>query len=171
MARHRGSVLLDTNVIIECWRIGAWRALAGGYGLETVEACEAEALTGMQRCPPEQQVDAALLRATLKAVHPVGRIELAQALIRDQQVGFLDAGEQALWAHALTRQDDWILCGPDKASLRLGIRLGLRERLVALERLLDDAGYRPKMKLRDAYTRRWQERTLAELAQQEGAPS
>ena len=171
MARHRGPVLLDTNVIIECWRIGAWRALAGGYELETAEACEAEALTGMQRRPPEQQVDAAVLRQTLNAVHAVGRAELARALIRDQQLGFLDEGEQALWAHALTRQDDWLLCGPDKASLRLGIRLGLRERLVALERLLDDVGYRPKQKLRDAYTQRWQVRTLAELAQQEEGPS
>ena len=27
MARHRGPVLVDTNVILECWRVGAWRAL------------------------------------------------------------------------------------------------------------------------------------------------
>ena len=47
----------------------------------------------------------------------------------------LDPGERALWAHALTRNDDWILCGPDKASLRFGVRLGFRERLVALEAL------------------------------------
>jgi hypothetical protein len=46
LARHTGPVLLDTNVILECWRIDAWRALAGGYRLETVEACEAETQTG-----------------------------------------------------------------------------------------------------------------------------
>jgi hypothetical protein len=33
MARHRGVVLVDTNVILECWRVNAWRALAGGYAL------------------------------------------------------------------------------------------------------------------------------------------
>lgn len=33
MARHRGPVLVDTNVILECWRIKAWRALGGGYGV------------------------------------------------------------------------------------------------------------------------------------------
>ena len=30
MARHSGPVLVDTNVIIECWRVDAWKALAGG---------------------------------------------------------------------------------------------------------------------------------------------
>ena len=31
MARHRGTVLVDTNVILEVHRAGAWRALAGAY--------------------------------------------------------------------------------------------------------------------------------------------
>lgn len=162
MARHRGPVLLDTNVIIECWRIGAWRALAGGYRLETVEAVEAEALTGVQRA----DVDG--FSTSFQAIHAVSDAERAAAFIHDEQLGFLDEGELALWAHALTRRDEWILCGPDKASLRFGIRVGLRERLVALERLLGDVGYRPKVPLRDAYSQRWLERTLAELAQQEG---
>ena len=64
------------------------------------------------------------------------------------QFAFLDAGEQMLWTHALTRSDAWVFCGPDKASLRLGIRLGFRERLVSLERLLLDAGFRSKIDLR-----------------------
>lgn len=162
MARHRGPVLLDTNVIIECRQVGAWRALAGGYRLETVEACEAEALTGAQHA------DAAGFRASLHAIHAVSDTERAAAFIRDEQLGFLHEGELALWAHALGRQDAWILCGPDKASMRFGIRVGCRERLVSLERLLGDVGYRSKMRLREAYTQRWLERTLAELAQQEG---
>src|ERR671919_452934 len=62
LARHTGPVLLDTNVILECWRIDAWRALAGGYRLETVEACEAETQTGFQRRRPDQQIEAAGLR-------------------------------------------------------------------------------------------------------------
>jgi hypothetical protein len=49
MARHRGAVLVDTNVILESWRIGAWNALAGGYGVETVEDCVIETQTGFQR--------------------------------------------------------------------------------------------------------------------------
>ena len=85
MARHAGPVLVDTNIILESYRVGSWRALAGGYNVETVEECVDET--------------------------------------------------QSLWAHARKRDDAWILCGPDRASLRCGVRLGFRERLVSLERL------------------------------------
>ena len=52
MARHKGPVLVDTNVIIECHRAGAWAALAGGYAVETVEKCVEETQTGFQRRQP-----------------------------------------------------------------------------------------------------------------------
>src|SRR5262252_6368090 len=171
MARHRGAVLVDTNVILECWRINAWRALAGGYGVETVEDCVIETQTGFQRRKPEQQIDRAALVHSLKAVHKVGDRERAAAIVREPLFSFLDAGEQMLWAHALTRTDAWVLCGPDKASLRLGIRLGFRDRLVSLERLLLDAGFRPRNGLREAYTQRWLEKTVAELSFLEGKRS
>ena len=168
MARHRGAVLVDTNVIIECWRTAAWKALAGGYAIETVEDCVIETQTGHQRRRPEEQIDRAVLLAGLRAVHPVGDAELAGAIVRDAEITLLDPGERALWAHALTREDAWVLCGPDKASLRIGIRLGLRNRLVCLERLLDDIGFRPREALRTAHTRRWQDQAIVELAQREG---
>jgi hypothetical protein len=168
MARHRGPVLVDTNVILECWRIDAWRALAGGYGVETVEDCVIETQTGFQRRRREQQVDRAALVASLAAVHPVGDREQAAAAVRDSAFAFLDVGERSLWAHALGRSDAWVLCGPDKASLRFGVRLGLRDRLVALEQLLHDAGHRPRPALKDAYTSGWLARTLGELVILEG---
>jgi hypothetical protein len=164
MARHRGPVLVDTNVIIECWRVSAWRALTGGYQVETVQMCEIETQTGLQRRRREQQIDAAKLRASLKAIHSVSDVERAAALVRDEQFAFLDAGEQMLWTHALARSDAWVLCGPDKASMRIGIRLGLRERLISLERLLVDVGFRPKVSLGGNYTQCWLETALAELA-------
>ena len=40
MVRHRGPVLVDTNAILECWRVGAWRGLTSGYVVETVEDCD-----------------------------------------------------------------------------------------------------------------------------------
>jgi hypothetical protein len=126
MARWRGPVLVDTNAVIERH-------------------------TGFQRRRPEKQVDPKVLLAGLKAVHQVNDAERAAALIRDGEIAMLDEGEKALWAHALARPDVWVLCGPDKASLRIGIRLKLRDRLVALERLLEDAGFRPKTPLRNAY--------------------
>ena len=168
MARHTGPVLVDTNVIIECWRVRAWNALTGGYAVETVGACFIETQTGFQRRRPEERIDNEVLTAKLKAVHPVEDADFANALTRDPEIGFLDAGEQALWAHAVSRTDTWVLCGPDKASLRIGIRLGLRDCLVSLERLLRDVGFRPTIELKMAYTQKWLEQALAELAQREG---
>lgn len=167
MARHQGPVLVDTNVILESWRIGAWPALTGGYGVETVEDCVTETQTGFQRRRLEQQIDVRALRDSLAAIHAPGDREIAAAAVRASDIA-LDIGERSLWAHALTRTDGWILCGPDKASLRFGVRLGHRDRLVALERLLGDAGYRPKEPLKDAYTKKWLERALSELVLSEG---
>ena len=164
MPRHAGPVLVDTNVIIECWRVGAWRALAGGYQVETVEDCVTETQTGFQRRRRERNIDAAALRQSLARVHEVTREQLAAAIVGDETLAFLDVGERSLWAHALTRSDTWVLCGPDRASLRFGIRLGFRDRLVALERLLSDVGYRPREALRPAYTTRWFDTALAELS-------
>jgi hypothetical protein len=168
MARWRGPVLVDTNTIIEAWRVDAWRALSGGYPLETVEDCVIETQTGFQNRRTEQQIDRQALLRGVKAIHKVLDAERATALVRDGEIAMLDEGEKALWTHALARPDAWVLCGPDKASLRIGVRLNLRDRLVALEGLLDDAGFRPKVRLRDAYRRDWLSRTLVELAQREG---
>lgn len=167
MARHRGPVLVDTNVILECWRIGAWRALTGGYAVETVEDCVIETQTGYQRRRAEQRIEQSALMASLAAVRTVGIAERAAAALRDRLFASLDPGEASLWAHVLTRADAWILCGPDTASMRFGVRQGLRDRLVALETLLQDVGYRPAG-LATNYTSRWLARTLHELVMIEG---
>ena len=168
MTRHRGPVLADTNIILECWRTGSWRALTGGYAVETVEECVIETQTGYQRRRPEQQIDETELRSRLSGVHQVGDPEMVAATLRDETFAFLDLGERALWAHALTRKDAWILCGPDKASLRFGVRMALHDQLVALETLLDDAGHRSRIALRPAYTRDWHRTTLNDLRVSEG---
>jgi len=168
MARHAGPVLVDTNVILACWRIDAWRALAGGYGIETVEDCVTETQTGFQRRRAEDRIDEAELRRSLKGVHAVNDTERARVAVQGADLA-VDPGELSLWAHALSRQDRWVLCGPDKASLRLGIRLGFRERLASLEQLLSDAGYRPKQPLNVAFTAAWHRATLEALAMAERA--
>jgi hypothetical protein len=167
MSRHRGPVLIDTNAILESFRVGTTRALASGYRVETVEDCVTETQTGFQRRRPEQQIDAGALRNSLAAVHPVGDTERAVVAVRAPDIA-LDIGEQSLWAHALTRSDSWILCGPDKASLRFGVRLGFRERLVALERLFEAVGHRPRESLKLAYTSKWLENALSEMVLSEG---
>ena len=159
---HETAVLVDTNTIIESHRTGAWQALAGGYRVETVEDCVTETQTGFQLRRPEQSIVASELRASLSAEHHVGDRELAELAVQIQGIA-LDRGEEALWAHALGRDDGWYLCGPDKASLRCGVRLGFRERLVSLEELLVDVGHRPRIALKRHYTKKWLDRKLAEF--------
>ena len=167
MARHRGPVLVDTNVIIESHRVNSWRALTGGYHVATVEECIAETQVGAQHRRPERRIDETGLRDSLSAVHSVSSLERAELALRTPDIA-LDSGEESLWAHALSRNDAWILCGPDRASLRCGVRLGYRDRLVSLERLLSDAGHRLRVSLRPAYTRQWLRRALVELTLAEG---
>ena len=108
----------------------------------TVADCVTETQAGFQKRRPERQIDAGQPCASLAAAHPIanrGRAELA-VWVSDI---VLERGEASLWAHALLWNDAWVLYGPDRASLRLGVRLGLLERLVSLERLLNDVGHRP----------------------------
>ena len=149
MARHNGPVLVDTNVILECWRADAWKALAGGYQVETVEDCVIETQTGFQRRRDEQQIDNARLRASLAAVQKVGDAESTPAIaVRDPLFSSLDRGEQSLWAHALTRKDDWVSLRSRQSEPTLRRAAWFRERLVALESLLGDVGFKPKYPLR-----------------------
>lgn len=171
MPRRAGTILVDTNVILEGYRTGSWRALAGAFAVETVTECVTETQTGFQRRRLEQRIDEAELRRTLAAVHDVAQAQRAAALIRDASVAMLDAGERALWAHALGRRDAWLLCGPDKASMRVGVRLGLRERLMALETLLNQAGHRPRTPLRENYTGRWLAQWIGQVVILEGGRS
>ena len=154
-------MLVDTNVIIESHRIGAWQALAGGNRLETVEDCVAETQTGFQLRRAEQSIDIGELRASLAGEHLVGDRERAELLVQIEEIA-LDRGEESLWAHALSRDDCWFLCGPDRASLRCGIRLGSGDRIVSLETLLKGVGHRAKLPLKRHYTREWQEGVLVE---------
>ena len=155
------SVLVDTNVIIEAYRTRSWRALSGGWRVETVEACVSETQTGFQRRRQEDAIDVGELRDSLAAVHSVSVLEQAELALRKGSIA-LDEGEEALWAHALGRNDVWMLCGPDRASLRCGVQLGHRERLVSLEELLKRVGHRSSG-LRPAYTQKWHDRTVGQI--------
>ena len=159
-------MLVDTNVIIETHRVQAWRALVGTYAVETVEDCVTETQTGFQRRRREQAIDGSRLRESLANVHAVGDLERAELAVRVEGIA-LDLGEWSLWAHALGRVAPRVQCGPDKASLRCGVRLGFRERLVSLEGLLHGVGHRPKVALKGQYTDRWLDWTLGQLVLEE----
>ncbi len=159
---HRRTVLVDTNVIIEAHRTDTWRALTGGYRVETVEDCVIETQTGFQLRRPEQSIAFSQLRASLATEHQVDDRQRADLLLRIEGIA-LDRGEESLWAHALGRADEWILCGPDKASLRCGTRLGFRDRIVSLQKLLEGVGHNPRIALNSHYTKKWLDAALFEV--------
>ena len=159
-------MLVDTNVIIESHRIGCWPALAGSLRIETVEECVTETQTGFQRRRPEETIDREQLKASLAAEHQASDKELADLAIRIPGIA-LDQGEESLWAHALTRNDVWVLCSPDRASLRCGVRIGVREQLVSLEELLRCVGHRPRIPIKRQYTKQWQDGVISRFVVEE----
>ncbi len=119
-----------------------------------------ETQTGYQRRAREEWIEVRDLKKSLGAVHEVADQERAALAIRIGGIA-LDRGEESLWAHALGRTGEWFYCGPDRASLRAGVRLPMRDRLVSMEELLNRAGHRPRHALRPAYTRNWVERVVS----------
>lgn len=162
MPIRSGTVLTDANTMIEAHRVGCWKALTGAYHVETVEKCFEETQTGFQRRRPEEIIDPVALRASLEAIHPV-TLRQRVAATRMENGPYLDEGELHLWAHALTRTDVWVLCGPDNASMRFGFLQGHRGRLVTLGSLLDDIGFRPAVDLRTNYLRTWLDGIVVEM--------
>lgn len=155
-------VLADTNVILEAFRTQSWSVLTARYAVETVVKCIEETQTGYQRRRPEQQIDQSLLEKSFRRVHQVSVAERAALAVQIEGIQ-LDAGEEELWAHAITRNDEWLLCGPDIASMRCGVRLKVHDRLVSLEKLLEPCGHKPKRPLRENYTEKWFRQRLNEL--------
>lgn len=136
------TVLVDTNVIIEAVRAGCWNVLTGGLVVETVEECREETRRGAGRKGYVEVSEAHLGR--LRAVHPVDDVQRATLLLASATAPALDPGEMDLLAHALSRsrQGDevWVLCSPDRASVRTMVELELHDQLRSLQELLSAVG-------------------------------
>ncbi|AWV14860.1 hypothetical protein A3862_04540 [Methylobacterium sp. XJLW] len=150
MASARQIVLVDNCAISACADAGGWKALVHRYQVETVEEVASEAGTGYQH---REIIDPEEFRAEVM-IHPVTRAERLERQAEHAGLGVLDDGERDLWIHALGRSDGWILCGPDSASMRFGVRAGLSDRLISLEELFEKIG-QPTRDLEEHHTKRW----------------
>jgi hypothetical protein len=153
-------LLVDTNLILEAHKCGCWKQIVGAFRVETVAKCVEETQTGKQRTTHKVNIDEAALRRSIE-VHHVTPDEV----FRVKQMGGagLDAGEMELWAHALTRVDAWVLCGPDTASLKFGFDTGHKDRLVHLEAVLAEIGVRMPRNIASHFGRRWHEHLMNEM--------
>lgn len=149
-------ILVDTNVIIEAVRVGCWTAITGGLRIETVVACEEEALAtprdaGSSYVPVESSD-----LERLAAIHHVSDLERAGLRLAYPDAHGMDRGEHDLMAHLHgvdPRQR--LLCSPDKASVRAAVRLGLGDQLCSLDELIGQVGARARTRLRRQFTRDW----------------
>ena len=154
-------VLVDANVIIECHDRSCWSAITVGFRVQTVEKCVEETQNGHFSRDPQKRIDESALRTSLNAVHKVTNAQRAAVALLDNSS--LDDGERDLWAHALSRDDVWILCGPDRASMRFGYNQGKRNNLVSLGELLSKLGHTPSGSLRAHFERRWLDDVINKL--------
>lgn len=140
-------VFLDANVIIEAFRISAWSELSKGYGLETVQECEKEALTGETTHSGYVVVDPKALRAGLRQSHLVGKPE-RRALVQKCPLCLgMDPGEKDLFAHLYTLPQPLsvlvVVSSADKGVVVRAKELGWLQNLVSLEELLQGCGVSP----------------------------
>lgn len=154
-------VLVDANVIIECHTLGCWSALASSFRLHTVAKCVEETQTGHFSRDPHNRIEESNLRKSLDAVHDVTNVQRAVVALLDNSS--LDDGERDLWAHALSRDDTWVICGPDRASMRFGYDQGQRDRLVSLGALLVKVGHKSSGQLRGHFQQRWLDEIISKL--------
>lgn len=147
--------LFDTNAIIEAVRTGIWGAVAGGLSIETVKECEEECRRGDMLSFGYVAVEQADLDR-LRAVHVPSDEEIAGIIMKEHAEGLHD-GERDLFAHALHRlqPDDWLVCSPDKASVRFAVVAGYGDQIISLEVAIRRVGARVPRGLRDHFTERW----------------
>ena len=149
-------VLIDTNVIIEAVRTGCWPAITGQLRVETVEACRLEALGGTSATisgyVPVSEND--LHR--LAAIHAVSGVARAAFKLSYAEADGLDPGEHDLLAHAHSLPGgSWLVCSPDKASVRAAVAMGFGDRLCSLEDLIKAVGARSRPPLRRHFGAAW----------------
>lgn len=144
--------IVDTNVIIESHRVKCWNALAGYFSMETVEMCCTEAGSGDKGESVYVPVDTEHLRKTAR-IHRVSTAMIAAAALRASGLNALDPGEKELLAFAITQQTQIVISSPDLRAIRAGHELGIMDRFISLEELVETIGLHPS--LRRQYTKIW----------------
>ena len=176
----RPAILVDTNIIIEAVRVGAWERLRAHENLVTVRRCCDEALSGIPGAPGRVPVTEAHLAPPLSVVTVTGDESVYVAILHPD-LATLDAGERELLTHAFTRRRSaeggaeaggmgaalraaglpvkdgsaafQIACA-DQAAVRVAISMGLGDLVVSLEEILKAAGVRVEGRLKGHYMRR-----------------
>lgn len=148
----RDLVLVDTMVVIEAVDTGCWNAITGGRRIVTVDECAEELRRGDPSMPgyvpvSEEDIARARVRSLSPAAAATFRLQYADA---DR----LDPGERDLLALAYALEEDFELCGCDRAAVAAAHALGWLDQVVSLQALATSVGARPRRPFRRQYTDR-----------------
>lgn len=158
MARLR--VFIDTNAIVEAHRTGCWKAIVGSHCIETVEQIVIECATGDKLRRDYVPVDIEALRARIE-VRKVKKQELIDLELKLAGAVVLDEGEKHLIAYAINQKGEWWICSPDNYSVRAAIKLGIKDKLISLEKIAVESGVRPSLK--SQYGKKWLRKKITQL--------
>lgn len=166
MVNEGSRVLLDTMIIIEAHGAGCWRALLGHYRLDTVQKCMEECASGDQMRRAYVPIDVHELQVDISP-KPVAPKDLVKFTLQYQGAMDLDEGERELMAYALTLESgSYFICSSDRACLRAGFTLGMKDLFVSLEELIDGTGER--IQLKRHFTKSWFQQARTDLLLEKG---
>lgn len=142
MARPR--VFVDTNVLFEAFRVGAWNRFGGAYSVETVDKCVEETQAGDRSACGRIDVPLQQLKDGLAGIHAPSKKDRASCLLQCRRLQTLDAGEQDLLVWLLSHEDlsEGLLrvTTADKAAIVACSDLKCLDCVVSFEKLLRNCG-------------------------------
>ena len=157
-------VLIDTNVILEAHRVSRWQHLSDHFKVHTVSKVIEETQTGYQKRTREEQINQKKLTESFSEVHPVSEHDIASTMISSPEIFSLDAGERDLLIYASKLAGDcWLISSPDSAAMRAAHKQGWLDKVVSLESLLETIHCKSDIKLRENYTKKWDEKKKSQI--------
>lgn len=137
-------VFVDTNVILESFRINCWQAICQKFNVETVEKCIEESFTGNLNASRHINVTQDQLINGLSNRHTTNKRDIADLILLDQQCDGLDDGELHLFAWINTQKilpnASILISTADRAAIHALGRLGWLNSAECLEKLIQEAG-------------------------------
>lgn len=137
-------VFIDTNIIIEAFRINCWPALAAHHKLETVQKCVEEALTGDANRDSHVSIKPQKMVSGLVSRHTVDKLTLATFALEHPECAGLDDGELHLLAWLKQNNPSGLtkilISTADKAAIVATHRLQWLDSVISLEELARQAG-------------------------------
>ena len=171
MISRRDVVMLDTMVILEAHRTRCWKSLCAAFALHSVDGCIQELVAkrpGSRRGFVE--VDARAVREVM-TIQAVSQRELAAIRLALMGLPDVDAGEEALLAHARGRSGAWLVSAPDNAMIKALRKLKFLDRYVTLEEMTRVGGCAPAEPLARHHTNAWFAEKRAQFILDELDPS